>query len=155
MEAPSPDTIRVAARLQLRVAQADELVDWAAAERIAGRGGHYLQRLAELESFLDIDAAVAYFVKAIDEMQCGLPPVADCLRSYGRQLAEAIVLDAIDPYQACGLLSRIWLALGQPADLAPWGYLDDGLGLDGQAPISPNDALDLIKVQAVLMVGEA
>ncbi|MBM3268209.1 MAG: hypothetical protein FJZ01_11230 [Candidatus Sericytochromatia bacterium] len=153
MEAPSADTLRVAARLQLGVAQAAELVDWAAAERIAGRGDHYLARLADLGGVVDLDAAIAYFVRAMDEMRVGLPPVADCLRWYGRQLAEAIVLDAIDPFQACGLLSRIWLALDRPDDLAAWGYLDDGLEVDGQTPIAPEEALDLIKVQAVLLVG--
>jgi hypothetical protein len=141
----------VAARLQLRVAQPDEVVDWAMAERVGGTTGAFLDRLPELRSTLDLEQAARYFERAAQEADYELPQAKDALKAYARQLADAILLEAIDPHQACGLLCRIWLELGQPDSLSPWGYLDDGLSADGSETLSPDAVLTQIREQANLL----
>ena len=146
------DIIRLLARMELRVAGAEEFVDWAKVETMAGAPGHYLGKMAEVGSLLDLPSTLSYFERALEEAGYTVPPVGEVLNAYARQLAEAILHGAIDQFQACGLISRIWLRLGKPESLASWGFLDDGLAADGQAQISAAEAQSEILRQARMLV---
>ena len=153
MREPTPDLIRVAARLKLRIAQPGEVVDWAMAERVGGTTGAFLDRIFELGSVLDLEQAAHYFERSAQEAEFTLPSTEVALAAYARQLADAILLEAIDPYQACGLLCRIWLELGQPDGLSAWGYLDDGLSADGSETLGPDALLTQIRDHANRLAG--
>lgn len=102
--------IAIFARRALDELQAQEIVDWAVQEIIAGSDTPEISVLAGMYPpfyYSDIDEQ---FAKVLDEMGIIPPDKKTCLRLYARQIAQALLDDKIPLPIACHMLYRIYCA---------------------------------------------
>ena len=100
--------IAVLARRALGERQSQEIVDWAVAELVAGRDMPELCVLAGMSEPLYVSEVDAQFYKTLDEMGVTPPDEDTCLRLYARQIAQALLDDAVPIPIACPALYRIY-----------------------------------------------
>ena len=112
------------------LATGDEYVDWALAALEAGQDSEHLRMLAGLGAYPHWQDVRDYFGRALEELGLELPPAAQVIPEYIRDVARGILSGAVGPDAG---LHKIYWALQTEGVQVPqeeyetWLYLEDGL----------------------------
>lgn len=100
--------IAIFARRALGEIQAQEIVEWAVQELVAGRDTPTLCVLAGMSPPFYHSEVDEQFSKALAELRIVPPDKETCLRLYARQIAQALLDDKISIPVACDTLSGVF-----------------------------------------------
>ena len=99
--------IAILARRALGELQAQDMVDWAVQEIVAGRDTPEVCVLAGMSAPFYSSEINAQFAKVLDERGVVPPDDSTLIRLYARQIAQALLDCSIDSLVACDLLRHI------------------------------------------------